>query len=228
MLTPIAKSWPSEWCLEANSLAIQVHGGYGFCCEYPVEQFLRDEKIASIYEGANGIQALDLVGRKMGMKKGAYFMSLLTEMGNTVNKYKDLAGNADVAADVQNAVNKLAEMGMFLASCAKQGKFFVPINNAYPFLMMMGKVICGWLLLWQAGIAGEKLTALCKEKGVATSDAAVWKEFIKSNNDVAFYTGKIAGAKFFIKNILPEVDAAAKAIKTEDLSVMEIENVSFA
>lgn len=104
----------------------------------------------------------------------------------------------------------------------------VPVSHAYPFLMMMGKVISGWLLLWQAGIAGEKLAALGKEKNVMPSDAMAWKEFIKNNHDASFYAGKIAGAKFFIKNILPEVDAAAKAIKSEDLSMVEIMNESFA
>jgi hypothetical protein len=155
-------------------------------------------------------------------------MNLLMEMGNTVNKYKDLAGNADVAADVQNAVNKLAEMGMFLASCAKQGKFMVPVNNAYPFLMMMGKVVSGWLLLWQAGVAQEKLEALAKEKGVIATDKTAMAQLCKENNDAAFYTGKIYSARFFAKNVLPEVDAAAASIKTEDMSILEIPEESFA
>ena len=228
VLTPIVKAYCSDIGFRVTETAMQCYGGYGFCCEYPVEQFLRDEKIASIYEGANGIQALDLVGRKMGMKKGAYFMSLLMEMGNTVNKYKDLAGNADVAADVQNAVNKLAEMGMFLASCAKQGKFMVPVNNAYPFLMMMGKVVSGWLLLWQAGVAQEKLEALAKEKGVVATDKTAMAQLCKENRDAAFYTGKIYSARFFAKNVLPEVDAAAASIKTEDMSILEIPEESFA
>ena len=228
VLTPIVKAYCSDVGFRVTETAMQCYGGYGFCCEYPVEQFLRDEKIASIYEGANGIQALDLVGRKLGMKKGAYFMNLLMEMGNTVNKYKDLAGNADVAADVQNAVNKLAEMGMFLASCAKQGKFMVPVNNAYPFLMMMGKVVSGWLLLWQAGVAQEKLEALAKEKGVIATDKTAMAQLCKENNDAAFYTGKIYSARFFAKNVLPEVDAAAASIKTEDMSILEIPEESFA
>ena len=103
----------------------------------------------------------------------------------------------------------------------------VPVSHAYPFLMMMGKVVSGWLLLWQAGIAGEKLSALSREKGVASSDTVAWKEFIQNNRDAAFYSGKVAGARFFIKNILPEVDAAAKAIKSEDLSMVEIATESF-
>ena len=104
----------------------------------------------------------------------------------------------------------------------------VPVSHAYPFLMMMGKVVSGWLLLWQAGIAQEKLAVLGKEKGVAPADTVARKEFIKNNRNAAFYAGKVAGARFFIKNILPEVDAAAKAIKSEDLSMVDIATESFA
>lgn len=227
ILTPIVKAYCSDVSFKVTELAMQCYGGYGFCCEYPVEQFMRDEKIASIYEGANGIQALDLIGRKLGMKKGAYFMSLLGEMNNTVTKYKKIQVLSDVAQDVQNAVDKLAEMGMFLASCGKQGKFLVPINSAYPFLMMMGKVISGWFLLWQAGIAQQKLEGLGKAKGIDPSDKTAMAQLIKENKDAAFYSGKVYSARFFAKNVLPEVDAAAVSIRTEDMSILEIAEESF-
>ncbi|MCK7471915.1 MAG: hypothetical protein MZU95_14865 [Desulfomicrobium escambiense] len=81
VLTPIVKAYCSDIGFRVTETAMQCYGGYGFCSEYPVEQFMRDEKIASIYEGANGIQALDLIGSKLGMKKGAYFMNLLRRDG---------------------------------------------------------------------------------------------------------------------------------------------------
>jgi len=185
-----------------------------------------DEKIASIYEGANGIQSLDLVGRKLGMKKGAYFMALLTEMSSAIALYKDAL--PDLAADFQEAVNALGEVGMFFAQCGKEGKFFVPIANSYPFLMMMGKVVCAWILLWQAGIAKEKIDCLAKSAGADPGDAAAWASFIKENRDAAFYTGKLSSAKYFIKNVLPEVYSAVRAIKSEDISAVEIPEESFA
>ena len=80
MLTPIAKSWPSQWCLEANGLAIQVHGGYGYTREFPVEQFYRDNRLNPIHEGTHGIQALDLLGRKVVMNDGAALRLLLSRM----------------------------------------------------------------------------------------------------------------------------------------------------
>ena len=192
-------------------MAIQVYGGYGFCSEYPVEQFMRDEKIASLYEGANGIQAMDLVARKIGMNKGAFFMSLIGEMSETVAKVKGIPALKDLAEDVEAGVASLPDLAMFFGKCGKEGKFLVPLAHAYPFLMMMGKVISAWLLLWQAGIAAEKLEG----NGGGTGD-------------VAFYKGKVAGARYFIKNVLPEIDGTIRAIKSEDLSIMEIPDEGFA
>jgi len=209
ILTPICKAYCSDMAFRVTETAIQVYGGYGYCAEYPVEQFLRDEKIASLYEGTNGIQALDLVGRKLGLRKGLYFMTLLGEMGATVAKYQ--AALPDLAPDVQAAVNTLAETAMLFAASGKAGKFLIPVANAYPFLMLMGQVVTAWLLLWEAGVAKEKL-------GMPDGGGP----------DKAFYEGKIATARYFIKHVLPEADAAAKAIKSEDLSMMEIADEAFA
>ena len=209
VLTPICKAYCSDMGFRVTETAIQVYGGYGYCAEYPVEQFLRDEKIASIYEGTNGIQALDLVGRKLGLKKGMYFVNLLGEMGLTIAKYQ--AALPDLAPDVQASINTLTETAMLFAASGKAGKFLIPVANAYPFLMLMGQVVTAWLLLWEAGVAKEKLAA--PDGGGA---------------DKFFYEGKVATAQYFIKNVLPEVDAAAKAIKSEDVSMMEIADEAFA
>ncbi len=228
VLTPIVKAYCSDIGFRVTENAMQIYGGYGFCSEYPVEQFMRDEKIASIYEGANGIQALDLIGRKLGMKKGAYFMNLLGLMGSTVTKYRDVDGLKDLGDAVQASVNLLADTAMFFASCGKAGKFLVPINNAYPFLMMMGKVVSGWLLFWQAGIARQKLIDIAKQAGMDPNDTTALAGLAKGNRDAAFYTGKVAGARYFIRNVLPEVEAVVKAIRNEDMSIMEIPEESFA
>jgi len=104
----------------------------------------------------------------------------------------------------------------------------VPVGHAYPFLMMMGKIVSAWLMLWQAGIAKEKLDGLAKGKGVDSSDREAWVAFIRDNSDAAFYEGKVLSARYLIKNVLPAAEAAAKAIKSEDLSIMEIVDESFA
>jgi len=228
ILTPIIKAYCSDIGFKVTETAMQCYGGYGFCSEYPIEQFMRDEKIASIYEGTNGIQALDLVGRKMGMKKGAYFMTLLGEMNKTVADTRGIEALKSLAEDVQAGVNALAEIAMFFASCGKAGKFLIPVGNAYPFLMMMGKIVCAWLLLWEAQIAHKELAALCSQKGINANDPFAIAAFVKENKDAAFYDGKVKSAKYFIKNVLPEVDSTVKAIKSEDLSIMEIADESFA
>ena len=97
MLTPIAKSWPSQWCLEANSLAIQVHGGYGYTRDFPVEQHWRDQRLNMIHEGTHGIQALDLLGRKVVMDGGAGLKLLATCIGATVERAGQVEGLAEPA-----------------------------------------------------------------------------------------------------------------------------------
>jgi len=228
VLTPIIKAYSTDIGFRVTETAMQCYGGYGYCSEYPIEQFLRDAKIASIYEGTNGIQALDLVGRKMGMKKGLYFMTLLGEMGATVAQCQGIESLKGMADEVQAGVNALADMAMFFASCGKAGKFLVPIGNAYPFLMMMGKIVCAWLLLWQAKIAREKLNALCSAKGINPADPLTVGALARENKDAAFYDGKIKSAKYFIMNVLPEIDGTVRAIKSEDNSIMEIAEESLA
>ena len=228
ILTPVCKAYNSDTGFRVTETAIQVYGGYGYCSEYPVEQIMRDEKIASIYEGTSGIQALDLVVRKLPRRNGTSFMALLGEMNKTVARYKGSPGLEDLSAEVQSGVKTLGDVGMFFAGCAGEGNFLTPLTNAYPFLMMMGKVVSGWLLLWEAGVAKEKLDSLAGQKGVDPSDRSKWKAFIKESKDAAFYSGKINGSRYFIKNVLPEVEATAKAIKTKDLSPMEIDEESFA
>ena len=221
VLTPICKAYCSEMAFRVTEVAMQIYGGYGYCAEYPIEQFMRDVKITSLYEGTNGIQSLDLAGRKLGMKKGLYFISLIDNMTATVAETGKNDALKGLAADMGAAVTSLVEMAQFFAQCGKEGKPLVMFVNTYPFLMMMGKIVLAWLLLWQAGIAQKKLEGLCPEQGKV-------KAMAKENGEVAFYAGKVAAAKYFIKHILPEVDAVIKAIRSEDISPMEIADESFA
>ncbi len=228
LLTPICKAFCSDIGFRVTETAMQVYGGYGYCSEYPVEQFMRDEKIASLYEGTNGIQALDLVGRKLGMKKGLNFMNLLGEMGKTVSKSKDIPELADLAGDLEEAVNALGQTSLFFAKTAKAGNFYVPVANAYPFLMMMGQVLAAWLLLWEAGVAEEKLGVICKAGGADRKNRAELSALIKDDSEAAFYHGKVLAARYYMKHILPEVQGTVKAIRSEDLSMMDIDDASFA
>ena len=228
LVLPIAKAYNTDQGFKVTEQAIQCFGGYGFCQDYPVEQYMRDMKIGSLYEGTNGIQSMDLVGRKLGSQKGAALMNLLSEMNATIEKYKATAGLEDAGKDVKAAIDLLAGMGMYFAQCGKEGKFLQPIINSKPFLNMMGNICFAWLLFWQAGIAAQELAAICKAKGVDAADPKAVKKLAKENKEAAFYSGKVFGIRYYTKNVLPEAEAIARAIKNEDQSLMFIDDASFA
>ncbi|MEN6464245.1 MAG: acyl-CoA dehydrogenase [Syntrophaceae bacterium] len=228
ILTPICKAFCSDMAFRVTETAMQVYGGYGYCAEYPIEQFMRDVKITSIYEGTNGIQALDLVGRKLSMNSGKDLQGLISEMNGIVEKYLPNPVLHDTAECVKSAVNDLLGAVVFFMHCGQKGEFMIPIINAYPFLMATGKVVLSWLLLWEAGIADEKLSAICDRKGVDLNDKRAVDKALAGDADMAFYAGKIISAKYFAKNILPEVNAAINSIKSMDKSLLEMAEASFA
>ncbi len=227
LLTPICKAYSSDRGFEVCGKGIDVYGGYGYCQEYPVEQYMRDCKIASIYEGTNGIQSLDLVGRKLGMRKGANMMNMLGEMGATVAKAKASEDLKPYAGRLEEAMNALMELTMTFASLGKSGSFLIPVLYASPFLDIMGDVVTGHFLLQAASIAEEKLKAIYAEAGAEKSKGRQ-RALVRENRDVAFYTGKIASAKFFASEILPTIKGRCEAIKIGDKIALEIADESFS
>jgi len=225
LLTPIIKSYSTDKGLLICSLAMDVYGGYGYCSEYPVEQFLRDEKIACIYEGTNGIQALDFVGRKLGQRKGANVMNMAGLVQKAVAKYKNNAELGKAAATLEEASNACFEVAMFFAAAGKGGDFIAPIYNAGKYLDIFGDMVVGYLLLDAAGVAQEKLNAMYDEKGLTTIGKQ--KGLQRENQDAAFYAGKIASAKFFANEALTTVKARCAAIKANDKSAMELVDLAF-
>ncbi len=225
LLTPIIKSYSTDKGLLICSLAMDVYGGYGYCSEYPVEQFLRDEKIACIYEGTNGIQALDFVGRKLGQRKGANVMNMAGLVQKTVAKYKNNAELGKAAATLEEASNACFEVAMFFAAAGKGGDFIAPIYNAGKYLDIFGDMVVGYLLLDAAGVAQEKLNAMYDEKGLTTIGKQ--KGLQRENQDAAFYAGKIASAKFFANEALTTVKARCEAVKANDKSAMELVDLAF-
>ncbi len=227
LLTPICKAYSSDRGFEVCGKGIDVYGGYGYCQEYPVEQYMRDCKIASIYEGTNGIQSLDLVGRKLGMRKGANMMNMLGEMGATVAKAKASEDLKPYAGRLEEAMNALMELTMTFASLGKSGSFLIPVLYASPFLDIMGDVVTGHFLLQAASIAEEKLKVIYAEAGAEKSKGRQ-RALVRENRDVAFYTGKIASAKFFASEILPTIKGRCEAIKIGDKIALEIADESFS
>lgn len=222
LLTPICKAYTSDRAYEVCVQAMQIYGGYGYCREYPVEQIARDCKITSIYEGTNGIQAMDLLGRKLGMKKGQVFMGLLQEIQKTVEQAKKIPSLENLAGSVQEAANRLGEIAMHMGQTAMSERVLVAFAHAYPFLEVMGDVLLSWMLLWRAMVAAPKLEQLC-----GGLDEKERKQRIQESRDAAFYDGQIKTAQFYVKSVLPATLGKMEAIKNNDASPVEIAEVSF-
>ena len=219
LLTPICKAYSTDIGFKVTELAMQVHGGYGYIGEYAVEQYMRDVKIASIYEGTNGIQALDLVGRKMRIKGGSLFLLWLQDINEFLQKHTEHPRLKDQVAAVDKAKNSLAESAFGFSEKAK-----VDIDHAMlgatPFLEMFGHVQVAKLLLEQAVIADEKLEATYADKG--TEDEAAKRQLAADNDEVRFYDGKVKGARFFIATVLPHARAIAAELKNAERAALDI------
>ncbi len=144
VLMPIAKSWPSEWCLEANSLAIQIHGGYGYTRDFPVEQYWRDNRLNMIHEGTHGIQAADLLGRKVLMEDGKAWQLLKQRMGATSKKASQFSELVAYANDLENAVVAVEAATKAAWSTANPTE---ALANAVPYMQAFGHVVIAWIWL---------------------------------------------------------------------------------
>jgi butyryl-CoA dehydrogenase len=144
VLTPIVKSWPAQWCLLANDLAIQVHGGYGYTREYPVEQLYRDNRLNPIHEGTHGIQALDLLGRKVTMQGGAGLALLAETIGQTVERARK--EHDEHASALTAAVDRVVEVTQTLWGT---GDPELALANASVYLEAVGHVVVAWMWLEQ-------------------------------------------------------------------------------
>jgi alkylation response protein AidB-like acyl-CoA dehydrogenase len=222
LLTPVVKSYCTDRGFEICVEAMQVYGGYGYTRDYPIEQLLRDCKIASIYEGTNGIQAMDLLGRKLGMQQGAVFMNFLQEIQNTVARAKKIPLLAELAGSVDDAVNQLGEAALHLGKTAMSPGVRVAFAFAKPFLDAMGDVCMAWMHLWRAVEAVPQL-----EKRAGSLDAAARRAKAAKNKEAAFYEGLLQSANYFINAVLPGTLGQMKAIKAGDASSIEIPEAAF-
>jgi alkylation response protein AidB-like acyl-CoA dehydrogenase len=209
LLIPIAKGYVTDRAFDVCSLGVQVYGGYGYIKDYPMEQLLRDCRITMIYEGTNGIQAMDLLGRKLGMNKGKPIMDLLAAVQTSIAKAKAFDQLQELAGRLERAVNRLGEVAMHLGQTAMSPKVLNAFAHAYAFMEVSGDVVMAWLMLWRAAIAAEQLAAGAKKK------------------DVAFYEGQLKSAEFFIRTLLPVSLGKMDAILATDGAAVEIAEDSF-
>jgi hypothetical protein len=204
VLTPIAKSWPSEWCLEANSLAIQVHGGYGYTRDFPVEQYWRDNRLNMIHEGTHGIQAMDLLGRKVLMEGGRGLQLLAARINATIEKaiqQPELAVHA-------NALGKaLQHVGSATKAAWAKGEPGEALANAVPYMQAFGHTVLAWIWLDVA------LASLSLPQGATNSGAA--------------HAGRMGATRYFYHYELPKIDAWLKVVETRDLTCADLPEEAF-
>ncbi len=202
LLTPVAKSWPSQWCLAANDLAIQVHGGYGYTRDFPVEQHWRDNRLNAIHEGTHGIKALDLLGRKIVQRGGFAFETLRAQLLATSDEMsRDEAWKPEAAA-LRKAWEALADTTQRLLMVDDPA---LRLANASPYLEAFGHVVVGWLWLEQARVARRAMAA-----GVAPGMEA------------DFYAGKLQAARFYLRWELPRVAAWLAVLDGPDRTVLDM------
>lgn len=213
LLVPLVKAYASDQAFRVCELAIQTYGGAGYTKDYPVEQYCRDAKIFSIYEGTNHIQAMDLVGRKLPQRGGQNLQEFLGDVANFVQTHKAHPTLGAAVAELGAAQEAVSGTAMRLLMWFQSGRMTMVPLAANRFLEMMSVLSVGWLLLEGAVIAAEKEQALPKEG---------------AGPDRAFYQGKHHAANYFARHMLPEVRSHADILGREDRSALDIPNDAFA
>ncbi|MCW5624132.1 MAG: acyl-CoA dehydrogenase [Burkholderiales bacterium] len=210
ILTPIVKAWPSQWCLVANDLAIQVHGGYGYTREYPVEQLWRDNRLNPIHEGTNGIQALDLLGRKVGMDDGMAIQRLAMEIDRTAREAKNSESPElrQFGQMLTDAFANVMEVVRNTLCATDKGHSELALANAHVFLEMTGHVVVAWLWLKQAQLAVRALPNAAPD-------------------DRDFYQGKLQTCGYFFRWELPKTDHWHRLLDDMDRTVLEMQDAWF-
>jgi hypothetical protein len=194
ILTPVAKSWPSQWCLEANSLAIQVHGGYGYTREYDVEQHYRDNRLNPIHEGTDGIQSLDLLGRKVVQRGGAGLQAFSDAIAESVAAAQAAGGEpARFAAELAAVSRRLVSV---TATMFGSGDVEAALANSAIYLQAFGHIAIAWMWLEQVLAAHDR-----------TGD---------------FYDGKRQAARYFFRYELPRVATQLDLLESIDRTTLEM------
>ncbi len=199
VLTPIAKSWPSEWCLEANSLAIQIHGGYGYTRDFPVEQYWRDNRLNMIHEGTHGIQAVDLLGRKVLMEGGKGLTLLAGRINDTIQRAIPVP---EFAAHANALGQALAQVGAATQAAWSTGEPTDALANAVPYLQAFGHTVLAWVWLDVA------LAAHAAPESAAR-------------------TGRLAAMRFFFHYELPKIGAWLQVVSSRDQTCAALPEEAF-
>lgn len=203
-LTPIIKTWPSEYGPRANSLAIQVLGGHGYINEHPVEMMYRDNRLNPIHEGTTGIQSLDLLARKVPQNNLAGYQACLAAMESTIAQARELDATSAAAAQLENAIATLKHTTEFLLGSMLEKNIDLVLANSVKYLDLFGNVVIAWIWLWQGVIAANALSADVHQ------------------SEESFYRGKLQAMRYFFHYELPEIEVWAKILTDLDDTCYEM------
>ncbi len=207
ILTPIIKAWPSHFCVEANYWGLQILGGYGYTRDYPLERIYRDNRLNPIHEGTNGIQSLDLLGRKITMEGGAAFRLLMARIHATVLEAEKMPGIAAYASALAAACATVSATTATLGSTAMQGKIDLFLANSWEYLEMLGHVVIAWQWLRMATVASRALTG--------------------PEADTDFYQGKLHACRFFYQHELPKIERQANLLESLDDTLLTMPQAGY-
>ncbi|MGH1472729.1 MAG: acyl-CoA dehydrogenase [Cellvibrionaceae bacterium] len=207
ILTPIVKAWPSDYCLKANELAIQILGGAGYTRDYPVERFYRDNRLNPIHEGTNGIQGMDLLNRKVRMKNGVAFTILQSRIRETILATKDDALLSEYSKLLESALDAIIQTTDNLLSMSRD-EVRLATANATIYLRAFGQMIVGWLWLQQADVANKAIGSA-------------------NGSDQDFYQGKLSACRYFYRYEIPAIHVDLDLLNNKDDTCLTMSESSF-
>ncbi len=213
LLTPIVKSWPSEFCLKANELAIQILGGHGYTRDYPVEQYYRDNRLNPIHEGTHGIQSLDLLGRKVSQNGGAGLKQLTGLIQASCRAAAEYDSLTALRQPLEQLLARLSVVTLALLGDLAQGKVNQGLANSALYLKAFGHTVIGWRWLEQALRAEQGLARLDNGEGNAA--------------DADFYRGKLQAARYFLTWEVPSCHHDLALLEARDDTCLSMRETWF-
>jgi len=213
LLTPIVKSWPSEFCLKANELAIQILGGHGYTREYPVEQYYRDNRLNPIHEGTHGIQSLDLLGRKVAINNGAALKQLVQLIQTSCQRASAYPALDTLRQPLEQLLARVSTVTLALLGDLLGGQVNQALANSALYLKVFGHLVIGWRWLEQASRAEEGLALISNGQG--------------NPADGAFYQGKLQAARYFLTWEVPSCQHDLAILEARDDTCLNMQDAWF-
>jgi alkylation response protein AidB-like acyl-CoA dehydrogenase len=222
LLIPVAKAHATEKGVRLSSLAMRIYGGAAYTSRHPIEQFLRDAKVACIFEGTTGIQSIDFALRKVPMKGGTVFKGFLDGMDEIIDQAGALPGWSRYADQLRKTRDALAVLPVVLAGRDENRRFLDRLWSATSFLEAAGDTFIAYFLLWSAMVAERKIA----DKGGLPENSGDRAEVLERDPELAFLAGKTDSARHFISGVLPIIDGIVAGLSSEDSTAYSIADAS--